>query len=241
MTYFRDTKAFRAVREQFMKAGFLYRPYHKLLKYIGQQKSNRINRRRNRDFLRYGRTMLNDVCLAVAQLDTEIFCDYGTLLGLVRGGDLIPHDLDLDMGIVPDERFSWEELERVLGTIGLVKSRQFSLEGRITEQTYDRDGVSIDFFLHDIVGDQMVVYSYFQDPDVAYPNRKTYSVNEYKTRIIHGTQMREINGMHVLIPENSEEFLEDAYGSDWRIPNPNHRYNQNVEYGVPGKFGTFDM
>lgn len=236
-----NSKSFLALRRQFMKLKFLYQPYHKLAVYKEERKRDRLNRQRNIDLHRYGRAILEDVCRVVAPLDAEIFCDYGTLLGMIREGGLIPHDLDLDMGIIAGPHFSWEELERVLGTVGMKKTRQFSMDGQITEQTYERDHVDMDFFIHVIDRDEMVAYSYFRDPLMDYPRRNVYSVNEYRTCIVHGTQMREINGLHVLIPENSEEFLEDAYGPDWRIPDPNHSYNNEQESALKGKFGVDDL
>ena len=235
------SKAFRAVRAKFMKVGFLYKPYHRLRRWWGEEIGRRHKAQRTRNLMEYGRSMLSDVCTAVEGMDTEIFCDYGTLLGLIRGGDLIAYDDDLDMGIIPSDTFSWDELERILAGIGLEKTRQFSLDGRITEQTYRRDGVPIDFFMHEIDGEEMVVYEYFKDPEAVYDNNADYSVNEYRTCIVHDVSPREIGGMHVLIPENAEQFLADAYGENWRTPDPDQSYNKDIGNGVAGKIGHFDL
>ncbi len=46
------------------------------------------------------RELLNVVSQIMAECNVECFADSGTLLGIIRGGDLLSHDSDIDLGIL---------------------------------------------------------------------------------------------------------------------------------------------
>ena len=59
-------------------------------------------------YRRRARALLGDAIDILGRADIDYHLDYGTLLGIVRDGDLIPWDGDLDIGVAASE---WPALE----------------------------------------------------------------------------------------------------------------------------------
>jgi len=62
----------------------------------------------HRRYYRWARALLGDTIDILNQADIDYHLDYGTLLGVVRGGDLISWDGDLDIGVLATD---WPALE----------------------------------------------------------------------------------------------------------------------------------
>lgn len=134
-------------------------------------------------------------------LKIPYFLSNGTLLGCIRDGDLIPHDSDIDLGIMIED-YKPEILDAFL-------AKGFGLHGIFgtIENGYEislRRGVKLDLFFYYKEGDKrtMSVFS-GQQIKYVYPDFKT----------IPWTFL----GEPVRIPENYEEYLTAQYG-DWRTP-----------------------
>lgn len=167
----------------------------------------------------------------------KYFITYGTLLGIIREGQFMGHDNDIDMGIIYDEDFSWDRLEETLRKIGMQKKHQFTLEGRITEQTYICENLSVDFFMYEPFDtSHQISYVYFRQETGCYED-ETFEVARHITKKIEKIEKVKTPKGEFSIPENSEEFLEEIYGSDWRIPQPNWKPERDV---VEGKCGYFE-
>lgn len=167
---------------------------------------------------------------ALRGLDIQAFCAYGTLLGIVRDGGLIPYDTDMDMAILESESFSWDALEKALESHGLKKECSYAYEGNVTEQRYILpDGLWVDFFLFQKKDpDTLRSFFYFKDRTVAYENRDVFHVKANYYPMIHGVTEMEFHGMRVPVPENPEKHVEDVYGPGWRTPDPNCRPDEKV-------------
>ena len=106
--------------------------------------------------------------------------------------------------------------------IGFVKDHQFRLESEVTEQTYRRDKVYVDFFGHLNSEDATSFYSFYKNDNMIYSTDSELSVIELKTSKITGTTKKELdNGDYVYVPIETEKYLEELYGMTWRIPDPN--------------------
>lgn len=170
-----------------------------------------------------------DLSLLVQLLeDTDIqyFCEFGTLLGFIRDKGFIPHDNDIDMGIINNSFFSWENLEKQLSRGNIKKVHSYSYEGRITEETFDfPDGTSIDFFLYDVEEERMITNVYYKNHNMVYDNANQRSVKALIYPRISGVTTISVNenATPIPIPENAETHLEHIYGPLWRLPDPAYK------------------
>ena len=152
---------------------------------------------------------LKKVYKAFKEKNIKIFLSSGTLLGIVRDGDLLPYDKDMDLGV--DWNVSKELVEKTLTEAG------FRIENTSTEDkkwlitSADRElGVTIDIFFYKKLPDK-TVYGFHGEP---YPILWEFPHFELSTI--------EFNGDKWLIPSPYEMYCRTAYGEDWTIPNANY-------------------
>ena len=79
----------------------------------------------------------------------------------------------------------------------------------------------IDFFNHYSDALNSYYHAYIRKKDYVYDDFKYIHALRYKTIRISGLKIAPLEDIMVHIPIEAEEYLEDIYGKDWRIPNPN--------------------
>ena len=172
---------------------------------------------------KYGFESLNILVDIFDSLGVVFFCEFGTLLGLIRENGFIPHDNDLDLGVLKSDKFSWKLFENNLLKRGLKKEHSYKYDGQITEQTYRfPNGLTVDFFLYEIEGNQMHTFVYYKDHKATYEKKELRSVKKLSYPLIEGYKKISVNGCVVPVPVNPEEHLEAIYGTGWRIPDPDY-------------------
>lgn len=145
------------------------------------------------------------------------FCvDFGTLLGLVRERGLLKHDGDMDIAVAGDT--DPQILSEALEKAGFAFRRGFVYKGAVTELTFARGGIDVDFFWN--FGDG-ARHWYFVcgrfDKSIRYP----HGAKQIKKcfRPASGGLVREkFLGVEVACPVNAEQWLEREYGPGWRVP-----------------------
>lgn len=160
--------------------------------------------------------------------DSELvyFATCGTLLGLIREGQLLKNDYDLDYAILVNRDEDWVALGKCLNKIGYKKIRDFSLDGTVTEETYRNDlGVEIDFFGHFIKDGELCFYSYDKLESEAYPSEELWTAYLLRNGEYCGTKKYHTKIGVVTVPENAEEYLTYNYNDNWRIPDPDFKAN----------------
>lgn len=152
------------------------------------------------------------VCKFLEDLKVPYFLSVGTLLGIIRDGELLPHDKDADLGIGWDVDREWLITQ-------LEESEEFSINGTRPEASKAewnfsvvRKGtpIAVDFFFHKPDGDHWLM-GFDAAPSpwlIRFKQRPLTTVN-YKGHLLP-------------IPENPEGYLEEVYGPDWRIPMPSY-------------------
>ena len=135
---------------------------------------------------------------------------FGGLLGLVREGNFIEWDKDLDIACFNDtsrcDHWKLKDIKNDLRKKGfcVVSNDQFFLH-------YDffiRDGERIEIFWFDRIDSEWIL-----EDRVRYPSHYFDKLEEI-----------EFLGTKFKIPSNTEEFLTLTYGADWRTPNPDAGY-----------------
>ncbi len=146
------------------------------------------------------------------------FVSYGTLLGAVRSGHLIGHDVDIDLGYLSSE------------TNPLAVTREsFGLERALRRQGYAlrrENGGFLALFLKQGNGQvrNLDLFTTFVDEGTGmlYQMHDTGLPGDRST--ILPLRQVELEGQLFPAPRRAEEMLASAYGDDWRTPNPAFSY-----------------
>lgn len=154
----------------------------------------------------------------LTEYNVNYFLYFGSLLGLVRDGKFMEHDDDVDYGIIVSDKFSWEDFESFLTNHKLKKIRQFSLNGKITEQTYEYNGLTVDFFGCFIHNGVMNSYLYYRKDNYIYNSRFECHVGRFDYIKVIEVKKVQFHGKSYTIPANAEDLLTSIYSKNWRIP-----------------------
>lgn len=186
-----------------------------------------------------GLKLIGKIDKAVSEAGGVCFVDFGTLLGLVRDGSLIKHDMDIDFGIYLTDDFTKDNLDEVMHAIGLKKYRSFYYKDEPVEISYSSGIINIDFFKHFENEEYSTVYYFHRDADRDYPDNDSFDVYKRFGKHISGIKKVDTSGISFNIPENAEEYLESQYGKTWRTPNSGWKtsdckslWRLDGEYGI---------
>lgn len=159
----------------------------------------------------YGIEILMKVQDLAKQENIECSPYFGTLLGLVREGRLIKHDVDIDFLISPDDK-NLNSFYTSLKSIGFIPERMILLNNRMLEFSMSYKVISVDFFL--------MGHSAGRDRNVfVFNDRNEVRLHSYP-KIKGMVDMKTVSGKTILVPENAIEHLDNEYGN-WRTPNKN--------------------
>jgi hypothetical protein len=147
----------------------------------------------------------------------DLFLIYGTLLGVVREGGYIGHDVDFDAAYV-SKRTTGEEAAQELAEIGVALIE---------------DGLSVEpmvSLLHvfdptDRTARIDVFHTYFDlDGVMRFPFGVAGTSRVTRADWL-GTTEVSFSGGRGLVPVNAEQIVEHLYGHDWKRPKPGFNWN----------------
>ena len=191
---------------------FMYEPVHKLYRLYS------VPARRRR-LKKYGPEVVKDLADVFRRWNIQAFAAYGTMLGFVRDNGFIPHDDDMDIGVMPGT-ISPQELMRIL----LEKEKGFKLlfvfkyKEKVTEFKVEYKKIPIDFFFYEVKDGEFLSPLYFYIADKKYP-----SVNANSMKIVHLPPFKGIKWIDIFdcqfpVLDDFESALEALYGKGWRVP-----------------------
>ena len=187
-----------------------------------------------------GLSCIFEVDKILSQKSCVFFVDFGTLLGFVRNGKPLSWDYDIDFGICIDDQFQWDDLYKAMTENGFQLARQFSFQNVITEQTYRKNNVFVDFFNHFTDSNNSYYYIYYKEQDYNYKDENSLHARMTKTIRITGSQKIAVEGGYVHVPNEYESYLADVYGEDWRVPNPNWNADHMTNITKMNDFGIME-
>ncbi len=148
---------------------------------------------------------------ALNAMKVPFFLAFGTLLGLVRDGSLLPFDKDLDIGVpwnVPRKKLV-TTMKR-FGFYPLVPDLKVSDEDEVFNYAlvYKKTEIALDFF-------------FFKEEDNTYITGVDSKPVKLKWIFPHfNLQKAKWFDREWLVPSPPEIFFESIYGKNWRVPDP---------------------
>lgn len=146
---------------------------------------------------------------------------YGTLLGAARSEQFIPHDDDVDV-IFDLMATSKDDMLRKLATLSIellnagIVPRAIGANSHLTVDT-KFGGVDI--------------FSFWVSKSRAHLLMQNYATRSIDKKILRGKSLSKakLYGKYFDAPPEIEAFLEERYGSDWKVPNPYHEWPWALE------------
>lgn len=173
----------------------------------------------------YLRNLLFEVSNALNELEVKYWLDFGSLLGIFRDGDIIPHDNDIDFAVLnPDWETILPELKKRL-------EPKYSVKVVIPKDNPDSKWLRVycPLGMADLFG------AYHDDSDGKFQDI-------VKVDCGHGDHMHILKDLvlptgtmgwkhHELsVPANIEGTLEHRYGKNWRVPSYMDKGSDEIEH-----------
>lgn len=219
------------------KIGFLKKLLHPIYyKYLSF-----INDRRNKLFLKNALLVLDAFDKCLRGNGVQYTLAFGSMLGAVREHGFIKHDLDIDVAIWAEDysdklRVSLIEHGFKITHTLLVDNGEL---GR--EETYERDGVSIDIFY---IYPAIDKYPYTCD-FIAHKDTVSFRdcMQKHGNLIARRVQLPwkkefirvDFETLKLPITTNAQEILSYRYGPDYMIPNPKWVYYESMDSTIVWK------
>ena len=157
----------------------------------------------------HGLRILSDLLDASHEVGLQPFLAFGTLLGHVRDGGFIPHDTDLDVGLLDSQADRRGEL------IKPMQRRGYRIRRCLHHYvSFVRSGwhfPSIDVYVLRTRGKAVVAKEF------DHTNRKYHTFTYPSVVFSHFEKARFGGTLDVSIPRNPEHYLDVVYG-DWSTP-----------------------
>lgn len=152
-----------------------------------------------------------------AGVGVKLFADFGTLLGFIREGGFMDHDIDLDMGVILGD-VSYEQFHEALVQNGFTLWRQYIVGCTVAEESYyfvlNGHKIKCDFNYYDLTAERSRTWLFYRKPDVLY-GRNTRNVVEMNYSPITDIETRNIGGFDIPVPCEPEKLLAEKYGEGW--------------------------
>lgn len=167
-----------------------------------------------RDYTR----MTAQAAQTLSELTPNVCFGFGAALAVVRDGDFIPHDDDLDLiiGFEPHEAPDLPAACRLVEEF--LTSRGYTVKGNFTAHRHVswKGGKPIDVFAGLFEGDTISWY----------PGKR----GSLQRDTMFPVSSAPLHGVTVPLPRNPLLYLETVYGAGWRRPDPGftHRWNNSA-------------
>ena len=190
---------------------------------INKRREN-IDIERGKVFKEFAGETLKKIKDILDQEDIIFWLDFGTLLGAVREKDFIEHDIDIDFGIMYEVSMV-KKLEEAFEKNEIRKCREFTLDDKIVEQTYEYKGLAFDIFYYFTDESKKWCYGFTFGNNAL--QKKIYDNRDVSTglegvRYISpkaGVEKIMFKNNEYFVPENTHEYLKLNYGENYMTPN----------------------
>ncbi len=171
-----------------------------------------------------GLTVIAEMQKILEKSGVSFFFDMGTLLGIIREGRLLKHDMDIDIAVFVESEEEKQVLADKLSAHGCEEYLRYCADGLgIVEQSFVYYGIKFDINYYYRSSNTDECYLLYSHPDKVY-KEGTMSIVKLSCPTIKNTVKHEFQGISVNVPQNAEDYLAARYGENWRIPDKKYIY-----------------
>jgi hypothetical protein len=176
--------------------------------------------RQRRRLKKHGIAALVRADEAFRSVGSFMFLNFGTLLGAYREKNFIPHDSDLDAGVLHEQMP--QNLPELLQQYGFkhLKDSFVKETGRLTEAVYAYKGLHIDFFVYFKKDNDL--FCYLGRKHETKPPALADTTDGFPSKLswvtASGFSETEFLGHKFYAPGNVPLWLEEVYGSSFMTP-----------------------
>ena len=167
---------------------------------------------RRRRLQKHGVKVLGELHEVLTRLNVRYYVYWGTLLGIVREGNFITNDDDIDLSVDP-QTVDFGKLHEALCKKGFSFLHSIQTKDRPLYYTFSRMGLQVDFFCEIGSANDGMIYSPVTrcEPGVRYEGFQT---GWRKVLLVGGGagQIIDFKGIKISVPLNVERVLESMYG-----------------------------
>lgn len=174
-----------------------------------------------------GIELIESVQKILKESDICAFADFGTLLGLIREGKLLSHDLDVDIGVILKDPNDIYRVHIAMERNGFDLWRQYSNKDMVVEESYKRGDLKVDLNFYQIDEKTSKTWLFYTKPNYKYETKTQRHIVEMTYSPIKEMQTICIQGHDIVIPLNAEQLLVEKYGESWRTPDKGWIYWQS--------------
>jgi len=153
---------------------------------------------------------------SIGERGVQAFFIYGTLLGAVREGGFIGHDLDFDCAYISEHRSGAEAVNELMSIAFYLIDDGFKVSGKRTclhVSDAESNGAKIDLF-----------HLYFdQQDEICFPFGVASNGTLKRDQVGDLVEVEFANRTG-LVPAEPEPMVEHIYGAEWRTPDPGFRW-----------------
>ncbi len=159
---------------------------------------------------------IDEVLGALRKTGIEPFVAYGTLLGAVRGGKLIGHDSDADLGYVSRHTHPVDvvresfDLQRALADMGYSITRYSGIAFKVDVVEGDGSVRGLDVFGGFLGEGHLHLMGEIRTP--------------FREDWIFPLATATLEGRTVPVPADTDRFLTATYGPSWQVPDPAYAF-----------------
>ena len=204
---------------------FMLKPFGLVKRYINNRSGKALEEKRQ-NIQKNGYAVLSETLdLINAIPDVTAFADFGTLLGLIREGGLLKHDLDIDTAVLGRPNL-YRYVTMIMERSGYQLWREYICDDKVVEQSYHYKDTKVDINYYEYTEKGVNTWLFYRDPSRKYKNNIRNIVRmDYSP--IKKVKKIKIKGQDITVPDNSEQILEEKYGKNWKTPDKGWIYWQS--------------
>ncbi len=164
------------------------------------------------------------------QLGHKIWIEAGTLLGYVREGAILAHDIDMDFAMLnPKDASELDRIIEFLAERNFVLNRKLVYKGDVKEISFSYNGLNVDIILFERVNEKVISTTMIWYGMNALNKPVDIEAFYYELPM---EELEQVSFMDATtyVPTNPVDYLKGYYGEDYLIPNTNYDWRQNPIY-----------
>lgn len=164
------------------------------------------------------------------QLGHKIWIEAGTLLGYVREGAILSHDIDMDFAMLkPEDSLELDRIIDFLATRNFVLNRKLIYQDEVKEISFSYNGLNVDIILFERVNEKIISTTMIWYGMNALNKPVNIEAFYYELPM---EELEQVSFMDATtyVPTNPADYLKGYYGEDYLIPNTNYDWRQNPIY-----------